>query len=388
MSMATNDHSSNPDCLIVGHPYAAIGMGAHCRGVVRSLAAAHGSLSVHDVYKITRPMPREAREFGPLLTEQFSAPVRIFCINGDEIDAVVRTIEQKHEGAFSSGYNIIYPMWELPRYPQEWARHIERFDEVWSPSLHVNAALRAATQRPVFHMPIAVEPRVHELFDRKYFGIPESRYAMLFFFDALSYASRKNPWAAIDVFKRVLAQRPLAKLQLVLKINNSARDAQSLQRLKAEIEPIRDRVTLIDKTMTEEEVKSLVRVCDSFLSLHRAEGFGLGPAEAMFFDKPVVVTAWSGNMDYMSTDNSLGVRYSLVPLGEGDYPHWQDQVWADADLDDAAQKVLMLFENPEFGRQMGKRAGIHMRTHFSHRRQGLRYREQLRRIASTLLQER
>ena len=105
----------------------------------------------------------------------------------------------------------------------------------------------------------------------------------------------------------------------------------------------------------------------------------------MFFDKPVVVTAWSGNMDYMTQNNSLGVRYSLVPLVEGDYPHWQGQVWADADMDDAAQKALMLFENPEFGRQMGKRAGIHMRTHFSYRRQGLRYREQLRRIAITLL---
>jgi glycosyltransferase involved in cell wall biosynthesis len=388
MSMAATDHSRNPDCLIVGHPYTAIGMGAHCRGVVRSLAAAYGSLSVHDVYKYTQPMPREAREFGPLLTEQFTAPVRIFCINGDEVEPVVGKIEQKQPGAFASGYNIIYPMWELPRYPQEWARQLEKFDEVWSPSLHVDAALRAAVGKPIVHLPIAVEPRVHELFDRKYFGIPESRYTLLFFFDALSFASRKNPWAAIDVFKRVLAKRPLAKLQLVLKVNNSARDAKSLQRLKTEIEPIHDRVTLIDKTVSEEEVKSLVRVCDSFLSLHRAEGFGLGPAEAMFFDKPVVVTAWSGNMDYMTADNSLGVRYNLVPLVEGDYPHWQDQVWADADLEDAAQKVLSLLENPEFGRQLGRRAGIHMRTHFSHRRQGLRYREQLQRIASTLPQER
>ena len=63
-------------------------------------------------------------------------------------------------------------------------------------------------------------------------------------------------------------------------------------------------------------------------------------------------------------------------------------MWADADLDDAAQKVLALFDDPEFGRQLGKRAGLHMRTHFSHRRQGLRYREQLQRIALTLSQER
>ena len=388
MNMAAIDHSTNLDCLIVGHPYTAIGMGAHCRGVVRSLAAAHGKLSVHDVYKHTRPMPREAREFGPLLTDQFIAPARIFCINGDEVEPVIRMIEQKLPGAFAGGYNIIYPMWELPSYPQEWARQVEKFDEVWSPSLHVDTALRATVKKPIVHMPIAVEPQVHEFFDRKYFGIPESRYAILFFFDALSFASRKNPWAAIDVYKRVLAKRPLAKLQLVLKINNSARDAKSLERLKAEIEPIRDRVTLIDKTVSEEEVKNLVRVCDSFLSLHRAEGFGLGPAEAMFFGKPVIVTAWSGNMDYMTPDNSLGVHYKLTPLAEGDYPHWQDQVWADADLDDAAQKVLMLFDDPVFGRQLGQRAGIHMRIHFSHRRQGLRYREQLQRISSTILQKR
>jgi glycosyltransferase involved in cell wall biosynthesis len=46
-----------------------------------------------------------------------------------------------------------------------------------------------------------------------------------------------------------------------------------------------------------------------FVSLHRAEGFGLVNAEAMARGKVVIATAWSGNMDFMSASNSLPVDY-------------------------------------------------------------------------------
>ena len=51
--------------------------------------------------------------------------------------------------------------------------------------------------------------------------------------------------------------------------------------------------------MSSNEVKNLVRCSDCFVSLHRSEGYGFGIAEAMVLGKPVIATAYSGNMDFM-----------------------------------------------------------------------------------------
>jgi len=57
----------------------------------------------------------------------------------------------------------------------------------------------------------------------------------------------------------------------------------------------------------------LVASADVVLSLHRAEGFGLLLAEAMLHEVPVVATNWSGNVDFMSAEDSGLVGYRLVP---------------------------------------------------------------------------
>ena len=126
--------------------------------------------------------------------------------------------------------------------------------------------------------------------------------------------SRKNPWAAIDAFGRLTKARPSAPVHLVIKINNSSLDVSVLERVRRDTADLGDRVTVIDATMKDNEVKNLIRCCDCLLSLHRSEGFGRGPAEAMFFGRPVVATGWSGNMEYMNADVSFPVGYRLIPV--------------------------------------------------------------------------
>ena len=47
---------------------------------------------------------------------------------------------------------------------------------------------------------------------------------------------------------------------------------------------------------------ALMAHADCYISLHRAEGLGLTMAEAMSLGKPVIATAYSGNMDFMTPE--------------------------------------------------------------------------------------
>jgi glycosyltransferase involved in cell wall biosynthesis len=144
----------------------------------------------------------------------------------------------------------------------------------------------------------------------------------------------------------------------------------------------RDRLIVIDDLFTDNEIKNLVRCCDSFVSLHRSEGFGRGMAEAMLLGKPVVATGYSGNLDFMNERNSCLVRYHLVDVPEGAYPQAQGQVWAEPDIDHAVFHMLKLVDDRDCGRALGEIASRHIRTHFSNRAIGLKYKRRVDGILS------
>jgi hypothetical protein len=102
----------------------------------------------------------------------------------------------------------------------------------------------------------------------------------------------------------------------------------------------------------------------------------------MFLGKPVIATGWSGNMDYMNSENSFPVNYTLRRVMEGEYPEHSDQVWADANISEASETLVRIVDNPEIGHAVGERARDYMRRHFSDDVIGAVYRKRLSAIAS------
>ena len=90
------------------------------------------------------------------------------------------------------------------------------------------------------------------------------------------------------------------------------------------------------------------------LSLHRSEGFGRGIAEALLLEKPVIVTGYSGNMDFTNPQNACLVDYQLVDVGPDEYPHAAGQRWADPDLEQAAEYMRRVVREPAWGAALAR----------------------------------
>lgn len=363
------DKKMHDDVCLVGHPYAPIGMGEHVRATFRSLRKVAAQPKLYDIYKLQQPSPAELAEFDGSC-QSSPARINVFHINGNEVEQVWNHINYHKPW---TGYNVIYPLWELPRYPSVWAEQLNRFDEIWAPSRFIFDGLKKACEKPIFHMPLSCEIAVNGFFGRRYFGIPEADYAFLFFYDLRSYTSRKNPQGVIQAFRQLLANRPYSKAHLVIKVNGVDTNPAAFNELQEQMGDLHSNVTLMHREMSSDEVKNLVRSCDCFISLHRSEGFGFGIAEAMALGKPAIATAYSGNMDFMTQDVALCVDYKLIPVESGEYPHHEDQVWADPDYGQAAAFMMRLVDEPGWGRDIGARAALHMRSEFGYRRIGLNY---------------
>jgi len=279
--------------------------------------------------------------------------------------------------------------WELPTIPAQFREQAERVDEIWVATQFVAETFRAAVSKPVHVLPCVVEPRPEETLTRDDFGIDNDRVTYLFAFDANSTIARKNPLAVIEAFSRAFSrsEREYA-VQLVIKSINLDRLPEAhavLARRLAESGGL-----LIEDDLTVGEMGALTSLCDVYVSLHRAEGFGLGMAEAMYLERPVIGTAYSGNVDFMDSSNSCLVPYHLRPITYGDLrfnPGSQNvyvpgHLWAEPDLGEAAYWMRFLWEQPSARARIGRNAAATIRERYGNSIVGEQLLRHLRRITA------
>jgi len=367
---------------LIGHPFAPIGKGEDMRCYYRGLKAVGIRPHVVNVYQ-GKPQDRELeREFAEDLRTTSAGGIDIFCVNGDEVEPILSHLGSRRVPA---DFSIAVPFWELSRYPAVWARQLERFDEIWVASAFIRDAVAQELDRPVTVIPSSTGFKPGPSVGRRYFSIPESAYAFLFGFDLRSFHERKNPMAVLEAFAEVIRARPARDMVLVVKMSGADTRPEAAEEIRGRLAERTanlglGRVVLIERDLTDRETKELVRCCDCFISLHRSEGFGRFLAEAMLLGRPVIGTAYSGNMAFMNSEVSCLVDYRLIPVAPNAYPCWEDQVWAEPDLEGAIAWMIRLVDDPGWGRRLGQRGSTHIRSNFSYRAVGLQYLERLRRI--------
>jgi len=122
---------------------------------------------------------------------------------------------------------------------------------------------------------------------------------------------------------------------------------------------------LIDQLLPYADVLSLHASCDVFVSLHRAEGLGLNLMESMSLGKPVICTAWSGNMDFSTEKNSLLVDYQLIPVVHTHQTYDPETLageayWAEPNVEEAAECMQRLASDKALRARLGNQARADM----------------------------
>lgn len=269
-------------------------------------------------------------------------------------------------------YTIGNWVWEMPQIPDSWLRHFDRINEAWVPSSFTQGIFQRHTNLPtyVMHHPIDVPTSPNP--SRAEFGLPEHRQVFLFTFSVGSGDGRKNPWGVINAFERAFGRSEAADAPLlVLKCQHSADYPDLMQALHQRMTDVNG--LLLDASYPRPQFNDLLACSDVYVSLHRAEGFGLGMAEAMCLGKPVIATGYSGNMDYMTPETSYLVDYTLRYVQPDDHRYRPELLdlyhvglqWADPNTDQAAEWMTRIAEHPDEARQRGQRAAQHIQTHFS-----------------------
>ena len=370
---APSADSRLPGVNILGYIRGEFGLAESARAYARALIDAGAPVALYDV-DLGIPHFMGDHSLDAFIDERLPHPVSIVFINPDYLQAALAQVGQER---MLGRYVIGCWFWELETIPGSWLGAIDQVDEIMVSSRFVEEAFAKVTDKPIVRVPLPLASVEDSGLQRGDFGLESGKFIFLCTFDFHSFVARKNPYAAIHAFRQAFPPER-DDVQLLVKSSNGHLHPDSLRDL-LNAAAMDSRILVRDDVIDRAHVHALQRCCDAYISLHRAEGFGLGLAECMALGKPVIATGWSGNMEFMNHGNACLVDYTLVPVREGEYPESAGARWAEADLGSAAAAMRRLADDRDYARGLGESGGREVRDRLA---AGQAARKLLERIAA------
>ncbi|MCK2086872.1 glycosyltransferase [Thauera aromatica] len=369
---------------LIGYAFGELGIGEDVRMAAHACHAAGIPFCVID-FAPGGNIRQHDRSIAPWVVDTPRYGINLVCLTALEH---LRLFVERGAEHFEGRYTIGYWPWELQDWPANWVHCFNLVDEAWASSRHIEQAMRRVSPVPVCWMPMAVrlpaEVDTAAPPQRARFGLPADKTLFVFSFDGNSFIERKNPLGVLEAFLRAFPADTGQHNHVGLVIKCMRPDPRNhiWQRIRAQAQED-TRIVVIDAMLDKAEVLELYRACDCFVSLHRAEGFGRGIAEALLLGLDVIATDYGGNVDFC---RPAGAR--LVPA-RPQHPRPQDYVeargnsWADPDLDAAAAAMRELAVVQDRRHTRGK-AALARAEFFAPATIGARYQQRLTALQAAL----
>ncbi|MFA9194523.1 glycosyltransferase [Flavobacterium sp. FBOR7N2.3] len=240
----------------------------------------------------------------------------------------------------ASIYNIAYWAWEFHKLPDEFIELLALFDEIWVPSSFCQNVFATYSFKPVIKIPHLIE--TIEIEESKPKIKLQDKFVFLSIFDSLSTPERKNTDGLIQCFLDTFSNNP--NVVLILKTVHLEKNKR-LHRKLTEQTKNHNSIIIINENYTKKELIQLIDSCHSYVSLHRAEGFGLTLAEAMLRNKIVIGTGYSGNLEFMNNQNSFLVNYQLITKDKDSGFIKQGYQYAEPDIENSKKVLNFVYDN-------------------------------------------
>jgi len=324
---------------VIGFPQGILGLGEDARMATTLIH----NLQI-PVVAINAPMSGPAKRdhtIDQFLHKRLVFDTSLFCL--PPVDMYRLLLEGGRHLIENDTYKIGAWPWELPNLPISVAPVLEYIDEIWAQSKFVESALKKQNFKNVHLMPMVVTIPTPQIVVRANFGLDDEVFIFYILFDGNSWLNRKNPLSAVLAFQIAFpTESQNNQINLVIKAINV--DEKDLNWLKiSQIAKEDTRIKIILKTMDRQELINLMSICNCYISLHRSEGFGRVIAEAMLLGQPVVVSNFSGNIDFCNVKTSYLVEGELIPLKPNDYLYYEGQYWFEPNLTDAADQFRKVY---------------------------------------------
>ena len=350
-------------------PFAAVsGLGTAARGLLRAVQSVGVPTEIH-VFDVSRGKPRITAE------ERARLPryrINLLLANADQMARLTALYPPGH---FDDAYNIAVWAWELAAFRPDWFTAFGPVDEIWTNSQFEMESIGAVSPVPLCKIKLPVElPWLDPKRGREVFGIPQDRFVFMVAFDVGSTSARKNPRMVVEAFREAFSHGE--NVFLVIKFHSVSVEPAVTRQLTQALRGA-DNVLVISDLLGESDMGLLRAACDCFVSAHRSEGFGLNIAEFMALGKPVIATAYSGNMEFFDDTVGYPIDYTLTEVQVQAGPYMPFSVWADPKRESLVAQFQAVYTDQPAAWAKGALAALRVREDLSAARVGQEMRRRI-----------
>lgn len=252
---------------------------------------------------------------------------------------------------YSAAYNVGFSYWETTRIPSSWVKQMNKMDEIWTTSQFVkDVFINSGVSVPVHNFKLGINEKVFKQID------PVIKDKFVFIHDG-SPSLRKNAQTAVDAFLKLFSGNrdfhlivksigpPTARIKVGGSIISSLYN--------------NPQVTVVDDTITDDEVFELYSKANCMVYPTSGEGWGMMPFQSIAMGIPTICTDFSACSDFAKLSYPLDYTLSSLNM-PGIYSNAGE--WATPDFDDLCDKMLYIVNNYEEAKLKTKAGSDHIQN--------------------------
>ena len=191
-------------------------------------------------------------------------------------------------------YNIALPFHEWSKYPDDWIKKINQFDEVWTTTDHVMALLlNCGLKVPCFKLPPALDS--DDIPSKSCWNISDSPR----FLAVGEPHFRKGHHLLMQGFTKAFPE--IGQAHLTIKTSSSCN-----------WESPRKDISVIKEVWPRDKLLAEYAKHDCFISVSLGEGLGLPIAEAIMAELPICTNFWGGHKSLLTRNGFIEIPHEEI----------------------------------------------------------------------------
>ncbi len=255
-------------------------------------------------------------------------------------------------------------VWEGDKIPEYWIEYLmdERIDQIWVPSQHTKDAIintlpqsgSIETQLPIWINKIKIVP--HGVDMNKFYKKDVKKNKKFTFISNKGWKGGYEDRGGVAYVLKAFCEEfgKDEPVQLLLKLNQAYLNPNDLSKKLDELKLPEDRpeIKVNIGNLKYEDLINLYCQSDVYVCAQRADGFGLGSAEAMACGLPVLVSGYGGQVEHIEeTKHGKFFKYIMQEV-KGDIMY-EGISWCVPDLEDIKKKMRLAYNNQNKLKEIG-----------------------------------
>ena len=269
---------------------------------------------------------------------------------------IVHTVPEYWPQVVEPGKRMLgYTVWETDALPPHWPGLLNAMDVLAVPSrMNREMFARGGITRPLHVVPHirrhawSATARNDAIALRLRLRIPDDHFV---FYTIGAWDPRKALDDLVATFARTFGKEDRVTLLIKTSATSSAADVRGsapveglVREVVAAAQRQSSRATADFKVIAADDISgrtidAIHTAGDCFVSLTHGEGWGMGAFDAAALGKPVLITGWGGQLEYLGDDYPGLIRHRMTSV-TGWLPHASyqpTQLWAEADPEHASR---------------------------------------------------